>query len=179
MKTGNMHGAFCSCTAIKHPPRGAWLEPWPSIRRKALSRLLTSPAFRLDLTGLSRTKPRCRRFSPRSQGSGCNCGEICLQMCLFDLQNVGSRARVLHLPAKQAGVSQSATANYRRPAGFKQDEAISSPARSPRLLPKLLGRYPFCCFSFWGSAIVLRLWWQASGLSLRLHVSHVSFSFFL
>lgn len=128
---------------------------------------LLSPDFHLDVTGLSRTKPLCRRLSPRSQGSGCNCGEMCLQMCLFDLQNVGSHARVLHLPAKQVGASQSATANYQRPAGFKQDETISSPARSPRaskqglgmgrLLPELLGRYPFC-FSFWGSTIVLWLW---------------------
>lgn len=138
-----------------------------ALAKQAREGSLPSPDLRLEVTGLSRTKPHRRRFSPRSQGSGCNCGEMCLQMCLFDLQNVGSRARVLHLPANQAGASQSATANYRRPTGFKQDEAISSPARSPRasnqglgrdrLLPELLGRYPFCCFSVWGSTTVLWL----------------------
>lgn len=145
--------------------------------------------FHLGVTGLSRTKTHCKRFSHRSQATGGNCGEMYLQMCLFDLQSVGHHARVLHLPAKQTCVSQSVTANHQRPAGFEQDIAISSPVRSPRALNQGLGSTG-SFLRFWGGGLSAAsasgglqssagFCLPSSSLSLHLHGSRISLSFLL
>jgi hypothetical protein len=131
MQAGNTHSAFYSCMAIRNTHQGepGWSlgQVYPGVHPHLLT-------FNLGVTSLNRTKTHCKVFSQRSQGTGCNWGEMHLQMCLFDLQNIGSHARVLHLPAKQVCVPQSVTANYQRPTGFEQDRAISSCARSPKAL---------------------------------------------
>lgn len=104
--------------------------------------------FNLGVTGLNRTKTHCKR----SQGTGCNWGEMHLQMSLFDLQNIGNHARVLHLPVC---VPWSVTENYQRPTGSQQDIAISSPVRSPQALNQSLGeagsftRHMHVCVCSW------------------------------
>lgn len=108
MKAGNVHSAFCNCMAIRntHQEEPGWSlgHSCPGVHPHLLT-------FNLGITGLNRTKTHGKMFSQSSQGTGCNWGEMHLQMCLFDLQNIGNHARVFHMPAKQVCAPRSVIAN--------------------------------------------------------------------